>query len=190
MKRLIPIVAFLAIVGFISQAEAADQDTCGMSVTVLVSADVTVTDELLAFGDVTVGTSDVNDAPGCTVENTGSARSDYKLQITAWPAAWTVEETADSPSYNEFRLLALFTSSSPPGTGDFIDTGAEDIVKQSAQTTAGDTVYALNAEGATVKGYDCTPTSVRKLWFRFDAPSGTELTTEQWITVTVFAISG
>jgi len=66
MKKLIPILAFLAIVGFISQAEGAASDTCGMSVTVLVSASVSVTDKPLAFGDVSAGTQDVSDS-GCTV---------------------------------------------------------------------------------------------------------------------------
>lgn len=190
MKKLIPIVAFLAIVGFITQAEALTEDTCGMSVTVSVSAEVEVTDEPLAFGNVTAGNSDVNDAPGCTVTNVGTARNDYQLKITAWPGDWTVKEDEGNTIYNQFRLLALFTSSSPPGTGDFVVTGAEDIVKQSTQITASDTVYAKNTEGDSVKGYDCTKTAVRKLWFKFDAPSGSSLTTEQWITVTVYAIVG
>jgi len=189
MKKLILIVAFLAIVGFITQAEAAVSDTCGMSVTVLVSAEVEVTDEPLTFGDVTAGQNKVSTS-SCTVTNVGTARNDYKLQITAWPGDWTVKEDAGSTIYNQFRLLALFTSSSPPGPGDFVDTGAEDIVKQSTQTTADANVYALNAEGASVKGYGCTEDAVRKLWFRFDAPSGTNLTTQQWITVTVYAIEG
>jgi len=185
MKRLILIVAVLAIVGFITQAEAAPTDTCGMSVTVSVAASVSVTDEPLAFTPaVAAGNSDVTDT-GCTVTNDGSAYNYYKLKITAKPATWTVEETAGSVDWNEFRLLALFTSTTNPGTGAF-DT-ADDIVKQSAETTASSTAYAITAEGASVKGYDCTKTAVRKLWFRFDAPSGTDLTTQQWITVTVYA---
>jgi len=187
MKKLILIVAILAIVGFISQAEAATSDTCGMSVTVLVSAEVEVTDEPLAFGDVNAGQSDVNDAPGCTVTNVGSTQDDYRLQITDKPATWSVEETAASPGWEEFRLLALFTSSTPITT-DF--STSDDIVLASGQTTATGDIYAITAEGASVKGYDCTKTSVRKLWFRFDAPSGTTLTTQQWITVTVYAIQG
>jgi len=59
-----------------------------------------------------------------------------------------------------------------------------------SQTDATATVYAITAEGASVKGYDCTQNAVRKLWFRFDAPSGTNLTTQQWITVTVTAVAG
>ena len=188
MKKLIPILAFLAIVGFISQAEGAASDTCGMSVTVLVSASVSVTDKPLAFGDVSAGTSDVNDAPGCTVTNDGSAQNDYLLQITASPSGWSVEETAGSVGWNEFRLLALFTSNTTLGTGDF--STDNDIVKSSVQTTASSTIYAITAEGASVKGYVCTETSVRKLWFRFDAPSGTDLTSQQWITVTVTAVQG
>ncbi|MBA7557573.1 hypothetical protein ES705_50334 [subsurface metagenome] len=185
MKKLIPIVVFLAIVGFISQAEA--QDTCGMSVTVLVSASVSVTDEPLAFGDVNAGASDVSDS-GCTVTNDGSTQNDYLLQITASPSGWSVEETVGSVDWNEFRLLALFTSNTSLITGDF--STDNDIVNSSVQTTASSTIYAITAEGASVKGYDCTENAVRKLWFRFDAPSGTDLTSQQWITVTVTAVQG
>ena len=184
MKRLIPILAFLAIVGFITQAEAAPTDTCGMSVTVVVTASVSVTDEPLAFQTVSAGTSDVSDS-GCTVTNDGSALSYYKLKITDKPATWSVKEDAGTTVWNEFRLLALFTSTASPGSGVF-DT-ADDIVKQTAETTASSTAYAITLEEASVKGYDCTKTAVRKLWFRFDAPSGTDLTTQQWITVTVYA---
>ena len=184
MKKLIPILAFLAIVGVISQAEGASSDTCGMSVTVLVGASVSVTDEPLAFGDVSAATSDVSDS-GCTVTNDGSARNDYRLAITAKPTDWTV--VSGSPGYNEIRLLALFTSKTSLVTGDFLT--ADDIVTES-QTDATATVYAITAEGASVKGYDCTQNAVRKLWFRFDAPSGTNLTTQQWITVTVTAVAG
>jgi len=188
MKRLIPILAFLVIVGFISQAEALTEDTCGMSVTVVVGVSLTVTDEPLAFGSVTAGNSDVNDAPGCTVTNDGTALNDYKLKITDKPATWSVKEDAGSTIWNQFRLLGLFTSSSPPASGNF-DT-ADDIVKASTDTTATTAIYAITAEGSSVKGYDCTQNAVRKLWFRFDAPSGTDLTGEQWITVTVYAIQG
>jgi len=184
MKRLIPILAFLAIVGFISQAEAGPTDTCGMSVTVIVGVSVSVTDEPLAFGDVNAGASGVSTS-GCTVTNDGSALNYYRLKISDKPATWTVEETAGSVDWNEFRLLALFTSTASPGTGVF-DT-ADDIVLASGETTASSTAYAITAEGASVKGYNCTKTAVRKLWFRFDAPSGTDLTTQQWITVTVYA---
>ena len=184
MKKLIPILAFLAIVGFVSQAGAATDDTCGMSVTVSVNVSVSVTDEPLAFGTVAYNTSDVSDS-GCTVTNDGSAQNDYRLAVTATPSAWTTVSAA--PGWNEIRLLGLFTSNTSLVTGDF-DT-ADDIVTGSQTTATADT-YAISAEGASVKGYDCTETAVRKLWFRFDAPSGTDVTTEQWITVTVYAIQG
>ena len=187
MKKLIPILVFLAIVGFVTQAEALTEDTCAMSVTVVVSVSLIVTDEPVAFGSVNTGTSDVS-STGCTVTNDGSALNDYRLRITAKPATWTVENTAGSVDWNEFRLLGLFTSNSSLVTGDF--STADDIVLDSGQTTATADIYAITAEGASVKGYDCTEASVRKLWFRFDAPSGTDLITEQWITVTVYAIQG
>jgi len=190
MKKLIPIVAFLAIVGFISQAEAQQtSDTCGMSVTVSVGVSVSVTDEPLAFGSVNTTESGVSTS-GCTVTNDGTAQNDYKLKITDKPATWSVEETTDAPGWNEFRLLGLFTSSTTPGltVNDF--STSDDIVKASIETSADADAYAISAEDASVKGYDCTATAVRKLWFRFDAPSGTDLTDTQWITVTVFAYQG
>jgi len=189
MKKLIPILVFLAIVGFVSQAEALTEDTCGMSVTVAVGVSLEVTDKPLAFGGVNAGESGVSTG-GCTVTNDGTALNDYKLRITAKPATWSVKEDAGSTVWNEFRLLGLFTSSDPPGPTDFVETAAEDIVKASTDTTATTDIYAINAEGAEVKGYGCTQNAVRKLWFKFDAPSGTDLITQQWITVTVYAIQG
>jgi len=187
MKRLIPILVFLAIVGFISRAEALTQDTCGMSVTVQTAVSLVVTDEPLQFGDVDTGAMGVSTA-GCTVTNNGSARNDYSLEITASPSGWTVENTSGSVDWNEFRLLGLFTSDTSLVTGDF-DT-ADDIVLDSGPTAATVDVYAISGEGSTVKGFDCTQNAVRKLWFRFDAPSGTDVLTEQWITVTVYAAEG
>ena len=185
MKKLIPILVFLAIVGFISQAEAATDDTCGMSVTVSVGVSLTVTDEPLEFTpDVPAGNSAVSDS-GCTVTNNGTALNDYRLAVTATPSAWTTVSAA--PGWNEIRLLALFTSNTALITGDFAE--ANDIVAGSQATATAD-IYAISAEGASVKGYDCTQNAVRKLWFRFDAPSGTDVLTKQWITVTVYAIQG
>lgn len=187
MKKLIPIVVFLAIVGFISQAEAQTSGDCGMSVTVSAARAVLVTDEPLTFGSVAPGSKTVNtDASGCKVTNSGTKWNAYELEITAWPSAWSVEEGATDPGNEEFRLLALFTSSSPPGTGDFVE--ANDIVKETAATLATtETVYAIDAEGPSVKGAHCSTGAVRKLWFRFDAPTTTDLSDQQWITVTITA---
>ena len=186
MKKLIPILAFLAIVGFISRAEALTEDTCGMSVTVVVGVSLSVTDEPLAFGNVNATESGVSTS-GCTVENDGSALNDYSLKITGTPAGWAVEETAGSVDWDEFRLLALFTSTSGPADTAF--STSDDIVRASTQDPSSADAFAITAEGVSVKGYDCTATSLRKLWFRFDAPLGTTITTQQWITVTVYASS-
>jgi len=186
MKKLIPIVAFLAIVGFISQAEADLSGTCGMSVTVVTERSVLVTDEPLIFGNVNPTESGVS-TEGCTVTNNGSKWNAYELQITAKPALWSVyEETTGDPGNEQFRLLALFTSTTDPGTTVFVE--ADDIVKLSVETLATtETVYAITAEGPSVKGAYCSASAVRKLWFRFDAPPTTELEGPQWITVTITA---
>jgi len=186
MKKLIPIVAFLAIVGFVSQAGAATDDTCGMSVTVSVNVSVSVTNEPLAFGTVAYDTSDVSDS-ACTVTNNGSAQNDYRLAVTATPSAWTTVTASPPLGWNYIRLLALFTSQTSLSTTDFAE--ADDIVAGS-ETAADEDTYAITTDGVSFKGYDCTMTAVRKLWFRFDAPSGTELTGPQWITVTVYAYQG
>ena len=187
MKRLIPIVVFLAIVGFISQAEAQTSGDCGMSVTVTAQRSVEVTDEPLTFGSVAPGSKTVNtDASGCTVTNSGTKWNAYELQITAKPTAWSVAEGATDPGNEEFRLLALFTSDTSLETADFLT--ADDIVKETAATLATtETVYAIDAEGPSVKGADCSAGAVRKLWFRFDAPTTTDLSDQQWITVTITA---
>jgi len=184
MKRLIPIVVFLVIVGFISQAEAETFGTCGMSVTVTAARAVLVTDELLAFGEVAPGTQKVS-GTGCTVKNSGTKWNAYQLQITAKPTAWSVDEGETDPGNEEFRLLALFTSETSLETTHFET--ADDIVKLSATLATTETVYAITAEGPSVKGAHCSAGAVRKLWFRFDAPTTTDLESQQWITVTITA---
>jgi len=180
MKKIIAI-GLVLMFGCIMQGYAATSDTCAMSVTITVSKDVTVTDDPLAFGSITAGQSGVSTL-GATVNNAGSTSQSYRLQITDKPATWGVKETAGSTGAEQFQLLALFCTKTPV-VGDFLD--ADDIVNASGTRNASTTIFGITAEGATAKGYSCTATSSRKLWFKFEAPTSTDLTAQQWITVTV-----
>jgi hypothetical protein len=189
MRHMLTCVAIALLVSVVgTSVYAAAFDTCYMSVTVSVAKDVTITNKSLAFPAVSAGTGNaVVSTAGCTVTNTGSTTESYNLQLTAYPAGWTVLEAAGNPAAEQMKLLALFTSSNPPAAGSFSDAAAEDVVKQTGTTNASGTVYALNTEGASVQGFNCTASAARQLWFKFIAPSATVLTTQQWLTVTVTA---
>ena len=182
MKKIIAI-GLVLMFGCIMQGYAGTTDTCAMSVTVTTSKDVTVTNDPLAFGSIAAAGSGVS-TTGATVYNGGSTSQSYRLQITDKPSAWSVLESAGSPGAEQIQLLALFCTKTTPVVGDFLD--ADDIVYATGGTRDADaTLFGITAEGADAKGYSCTATSYRKLWFKFEAPLSTDLTSAQWITVTV-----
>jgi hypothetical protein len=190
MKYFLVCLTVVLLTGVVATTVyAANTDTCRMSVTVTTSKDVTITDDPLAFGSVPAGGGNsAVSTTGCTVTNTATGSQSYSLRLTEYPATWSIMETAGATGAEQIKLLALFTSSNPPATGAFNDTAVEDVVKQSGGTTATDAVYAIDTEGDDVQGFNCTATSVRKLWFKFMSPLSTSLTTVQYLTVTVTAL--
>ena len=159
---------------------------CVMTVTVTAQRSVTVGGSPLAFGSVAVGANAVT-STGATITNDGETTQTYTLALTGVPSGWTLKETAGATGNDEMKLLALFTSSNPPATGDFNDTAAEDVVCDAAGLPASATVYAKATEGTSVNGLSCTYGAVRKLWFKFFAPAKTAVNSAQNITVTVTA---
>lgn len=187
MRKHLSILLAIVVAVFIGSGVVygAGDDTCTMSVTVTTSQDVSVTNEFLAFGNVASGSSHVTDTPAIVASN-GTGLQDYSLQITDKPSAWSVKEAAGATIYDQFKLLALFTTSSHVEleSAGFND---NDIVKESGGLTATGSVYGIDEEAESVKGLNCTLGAYRFLWFKFEAPNGTGVTGAQWITVTVTA---
>ncbi|MBA7528088.1 hypothetical protein ES705_20271 [subsurface metagenome] len=152
---------------------------------------ITIEPSVRPFGEVPANQSDVL-SDEFTVENTGNITQKYQLRLTGVPTGWTAKNVAGAPGWNEVKILGLFTTQSPPNTTHFNDnppnTGDGDIVRTTNDDEATSTNFAISGEGAEVKGYNVTVGGIRYLWFRFDAPSGTSITNEQFLTVTVTAI--
>ncbi|MBA7467459.1 hypothetical protein ES707_02677 [subsurface metagenome] len=152
---------------------------------------VTIDPSSRPFGEVDAGQSDVL-TDGFTVENTGNITQKYQLRLTGVPTEWTAKNVAGAPEWEQAKILGLFTTQSPLSATHFNDnppdTGDGDIVRTTTDDQATSTNFAISEEGVEVKGYNVTVGGIRYLWFRFDAPSGTSITNEQFLTVTVTAI--
>jgi len=152
---------------------------------------VTIEPSIRAFGQVPANQSAVLSSE-FAVKNNGNITQKYQLCLTDVPTGWTAKEVTGTPGWEEVKLLGLFTTQSPIETTHFDDNPPNasdgDIVRTTNNDIATSTNFAISGEGAEVKGYNVTIGGIRYLWFRFDAPSGTSITSEQFLTVTVTAI--
>jgi len=131
----------------------------------------------IAFGTVLAASSSVSGA-GSTVTNDGNVTETFSLQLTN-PATWTA--VAAAPAAEQYALLAIFNTAAPvAGNFNFID---------HALTTASVASSASKFAG-TETGLSVAALGTRSLWFRFDAPTTTAVTTQQTITVTLTAAAG
>ena len=135
------------------------------------------------FGAVIKG-STTTATGSITVTNNGTVNERYSVHLTA-PIGWTcVTDTA--PGAEEFRMCGNFQTATAQSShfdigGSFSD--AIGTIQRLCST--GD--FGKDDEGEGVKGYNVPPTQDRYLWFRFEAPTSTSLTTQQTITVTITA---
>ena len=127
-------------------------------------------------GGSKVATSDID------VRNNGNDTEDFSLQITAKPAAWSVEETGVDPGADEFKLYGLYDLNGQVPDGDALevaDYDENDLILLSSARNATDGFFDSGDESADEE--------TRHLWCMFKAPNPTSLTTQQSITVTVSA---
>lgn len=128
----------------------------------------------IAFG--MVATSSVTVAGDSSlVTNDGNITETYSLNLTN-PGGWTAVQAA--PGSEEYCLSVQFNSDEP-GSGDF--TYANHALTTGSVACSG-TKFAGDETGVSVAA-----TGERHLWFKFEAPSGTTVSTEQTIVVTVTA---
>lgn len=136
------------------------------------------------FGTLAAGGSDVADSY-IAVTNDGNVTEKFSLQIPSEPnGSWT-SVTAATPGSEEYRLSAIFKDSQPASGGY----GTEDSFSVSTERTATADDLAITADGEGVKGYNVAETAGRQLWFKFEAPSDTIITTQQSITARVTALA-
>ncbi len=132
----------------------------------------------IAFGTVVAASQTVS-GTSSTVTNDGNVTETYSLNLTN-PSTWTAVQAAPA-SPEEYALLAIFNSGAPLGT-DF--SYANHSLSTSSVASSG-TKFAGDQTGLSV-----AVSGTRKLWFRFNAPTSTSVTTQQSITVTLTAAAG
>lgn len=129
----------------------------------------------IAFGTVVAGSEHVSTSAS-TVTNDGNVTETYSLSLTD-PATWTAVQAAPSAA-EEYALLAKFNSTAP--AANTFTYG--DHALSTTPTAASGTEFAGDETGASV-----AISGARSLWFRFNAPTSTAVTSQQTITVTITA---
>jgi hypothetical protein len=148
---------------------------------------ITVDPASVGLGMVVPGASDVvsqSTRPGgeLLVTNSGSERLRYQLGLDN-PPVWTA---VDGPpaAPNQYRLAGLFHTDQAVGPDfDKAGPGFADVIGTAPKTCDG----AIFATGSNQDGYDVSPDDTQSLYFSFDAPPSTGVTSEQAITITVTA---
>ena len=176
-KTLVSIAALTALVltSAAQVADAANPATISVTVTIQ-SLSVSATGPI-AFGTV-VSSSETVSGSASTVTNDGNVTETYSLSLTN-PASWTAVQAA--PAAEQYALLAKFNSGAPTAASF---TYADNALSTTSVASSA-TKFAGNETGLSV-----TATATRSLWFRFNAPTSTAVTTQQSITVTITAAAG
>lgn len=169
-------LATILIAGLAGRAFAGNPATITVTVTVQ-NLSVSATGAI-ALGTV-LSSSQTVSGTSSTVTNDGNVTETYSLNLTN-PSTWTAV-TAAPVAAEEYALLAIFNSSAPLGV---TFTYANHALTTSS-VAASATKFAGDQTGLSV-----VASATRKLWFRFNAPTSTSVTTQQSITVTLTAAAG
>jgi len=118
------------------------------------------------------------------VTNNGNIKQKFKLKIVSEPNATWGSVTATSPSAEQYRYSGIFCSTQPV-TSDFL---SEDSFSVSTERTSSSADLARDSDPDEQKGFNVSPDNTRNLWFKFEAPTSTDITTTQAIPVRIIAI--
>jgi hypothetical protein len=166
------LISLAVLTVWVSTVQAANPATINVTVTIQ-NLSVTASGPI-AFGTVTASSVTVS-TDSSHVVNNGNVGETYSLKLTD-PAGWTAVQAA--PGSEEYCLSAQFNSAKPL-VGSF--TYADHALTTTSVACSG-TKFAGDQTGLSVAA-----TGARYLWLKFEAPSGTIVTTQQTIVVTVTA---
>ena len=130
----------------------------------------------IAFGTVTASSVTVS-SDSSHVVNDGNVTETYDLKLTD-PGGWMA--TSGAAGSETYRLSAQFNGSQ---STDVSFDGDHDLT--TSDQTCSATIFAGDQTGLSVPA-----TEARYLWFKFEAPTSTSVTTEQTIVVTITAAAG
>jgi len=180
VKKTVPFFAKGIILIFMfffyaSAVQAANPATIDVTVTIQ-NLSVSASGPI-AFGTVVASSVTVS-SDSSHVVNDGNVTETYSLDLTD-PGGWTAVQAA--PAAEQYCLSVQFNSDEP-GSGDFT---YADHALSTTSTACSATKFAGDQTGVSV-----ATSGARYLWFKFEAPSSTTVTTEQTIVVTLTASAG
>lgn len=176
IRKRLPLLIALGLVLFAGPALAANPATISVTVTIQ-NLSVSASGPI-AFGTVVAGSQTVSTS-GSTVTNDGNVTETYSISITN-PAGWTAVQAAPSAA-EEYALLAQFNAAAPTA----VSFSYANHALSTTSTASSGTQFAGDQTGLSV-----ATSGTRSLWFRFNAPTSTAVTSQQTITVTVTAAAG
>lgn len=171
---LVGTIVLLALASGTSVVRGANQATINVTVTIQ-SVNVSVSASgPIGFGVVSVASVSVA-GDSSHVVNDGNTAETYSLNL-ANPGGWTAVRAA--PGADQYCLSAQFNSFEPTA-------GSFTYSYHALSTTSTACTYYQFAGNQT--GVSVPISGIRYLWFKFEAPTSTSVTTEQTIVVTVTA---
>lgn len=174
VKGILCAMVALAVSLVAPGVEAANPANINVTVTIQ-SLSVSATGPI-AFGTVTAGGTTVA-ADSSHVVNDGNVTATYSISLTD-PGGWTAVQAA--PGAEEYTLSVMFNATAPLA-GDF---AYADHALSTAPEASSGTKFAGDQTGLSVPA-----SGIRYLWFKFEAPSSTAVSSEQTIVITVTAVA-
>jgi len=174
IRRFVVLLGLSLVLTLVFSHAALAANPTNISVTVMIQNLSVSTTGPIDFGVVTAGSATVSTVSS-TVTNTGNVAETYSINLTN-PGGWTAVQAA--PGNEEYCLSSIFNSVQP-ASGSFV---YADHALSITPISCSATKFAGNETGVSV------PTSAeRHLWFKFEAPSATTVTSQQTIVATVTA---
>jgi hypothetical protein len=185
MKNLAKLFLVICLV-FVASGVYAYTQTQNITVKVIIQKlSVSVSPSEYDFGGMTENSSEVATS-SITVTNDGNYTEKFKMDFPSGEPNGTWNSvTASAPGAEEYRLSAIFKDVAPV-TDDYL---ASDSFCDGCARTATTTDLARDGDADSVKGLNVSATQTRGLWFKFEAPSTTAITTQQSITTSITALA-
>jgi len=108
-----------------------------------------------------------------SIKNLSSVPIDLNLKIIEKPSLWNI--TTSYPTNEEFRLFGIFHQKNKTIYSN--DFEIDDLITTNFKI-ASDKIFAILNEDKKYKGYNILPNNEVNLFYRFDAPSKTQLTNQ------------
>ncbi len=168
-------VAMLAALVLPITAQAANPATINVTVTIQ-NLSVTASGPI-AFGLVTASSTTVS-GDSSRVVNDGNTTETYSLNVTN-PGGWTAVQAA--PGAETYALSVVFNS---------VQTISTDFTYANEALTTTPVASSATKFAGDQTGLSVPAAGVRLLWFKFEAPTSTTVTTQQTMVVTLTAAAG